>query len=167
MATKTDFTAEEWSEVLGSVMMAGMAVTLADPSGLIGMTKEGLASGSALVAAKTDPNANALIKSVVSDFETSEGRAAARGLIKSKLAGKQASEMKGAILEALAKPPRSLTRKLQMTPPDSRLGFPDQRARGQCRERRWFPGLRRRQGERRRESDSGRDFEGAEAYGLT
>ena len=58
MATKTDFTAEEWSEVLGSVMMAGMAVTLADPSGLIGMTQEGLASGSALVAAKTDPNSN-------------------------------------------------------------------------------------------------------------
>ena len=46
MATKTDFTTEEWSEVLGSVMLAGMAVTLADPSGLIGMTKEGLASGS-------------------------------------------------------------------------------------------------------------------------
>ena len=94
MATKTDFTAEEWNQVLGSVMMAGMAVTLADPSGLIGMTKEGLASGSALVAAKTDPKANALVKSVVSDFETSEGRKAARAAIQSKLAGKQASEMK-------------------------------------------------------------------------
>src|SRR5262245_58034446 len=70
MATKADFTPEEWSQVLGSVMMAGMAVTLADPSGLIGMTKEGLASGSALVAAKSDPNANALMKSVVADFET-------------------------------------------------------------------------------------------------
>ena len=80
MAAKTDFTPEEWNEVLGSVMMAGMAVTLADPSGLIGMTKEGLASGSALVAAKTDPQANALIKSIVSDFETSEGRAAARAV---------------------------------------------------------------------------------------
>jgi hypothetical protein len=101
MATKTDFTPEEWSQVLGSVMMAGMAVTLADPSGLIGMTKEGFASGSALVAAKTDPNANALIKSVVSDFETSEGRGAAREMIKSKLAGKQASELKGIILDAL------------------------------------------------------------------
>lgn len=102
MATKTDFTTEEWSEVLGSVMMAGMAITLADPSGLIGMTKEGLASGSALVGAKTDPNSNALIKAVVSDFETSEGRTAARELIKGKLAGKQAAEMKGAILETLS-----------------------------------------------------------------
>jgi hypothetical protein len=102
VATKTDFTTEEWSHVLGSVMMAGMAVTLADPSGLIGMTKEGLASGSALVAAKTDPNANALIKSVVSDFETSEGRAAARGIIQGELAGKKPSEMKQTILAALA-----------------------------------------------------------------
>ncbi len=102
MAAKTDFTAEEWGQVLGSVMMAGMAVTLADPSGLIGLTKEGLASGGALVAAKTDPKANALIKSVVSDFETSEGRSAARSMVQGKLAGKQASEMKGIILAALA-----------------------------------------------------------------
>ena len=119
MATKTDFTAEEWSEVLGSVMMAGMAVTLADPSGLIGMAKEGLASGSALLAAKTDPKANALIKSVVSDFETSEGRTAARGLIKSKLAGKQAAEMKGTILETLSQTAALVDAKA----PDDAAGF--------------------------------------------
>ena len=123
MATKTDFTAEEWGQVLGSVMTGGMAVTLADPSGLIGMAKEGLASGSALVAAKTDPNANALIKSAVSDFETSEGRAAARAAIKAELAGKQPTEMKGDPGGRSAKLPRSLTRRLQMTPPVSRLGF--------------------------------------------
>lgn len=102
MVAKTDFTAEEWSQVLGSVMMAAMAVTFADPSGLIDLAKEGLASGSALVAAKNDPQSNALIKSVVSDFETSEGRTAARSLIMSRLAGKQAAEMKGAILERFA-----------------------------------------------------------------
>ncbi|MBZ9602415.1 hypothetical protein [Phyllobacterium chamaecytisi] len=119
MATKTDFTAEEWSEVLGSVMMAGMAITLADPSGLIGMTQEGLASGSALLAAKTDPNSNALIKSVVSDFETSEGRTTARGLIKSKLAGKQAAEMKGAILETLGQAVALVDAKA----PDDAAGF--------------------------------------------
>ena len=119
MATKANFTAEEWGQVLGSVMMAGMAVTLADPSGLIGMTKEGLASGSALLAAKTDPKANALIKSVVSDFETSEGRAAARGLIKSKLAGKQASEMKGIILAELGQSAALVDAKA----PDDAAGF--------------------------------------------
>ena len=119
MATKTDFTTEEWAQVLGSVMMAGMAVTLADPSGLIGMTKEGLASGSALVAAKTDPKANALVKSVVSDFETSEGRKAARATIQSKLAGKQASEMKRTILEALGQSATLVDAKA----PDDAAGF--------------------------------------------
>ncbi|MDW6020268.1 hypothetical protein SAZ10_00665 [Mesorhizobium sp. BAC0120] len=119
MATKSDFTAEEWGQVLGSVMMAGMAVTLADPSGLIGMTKEGLASGSALVAAKSDPNANALIKSVVSDFETSEGRSAARSAIQGKLSGKSASEMKPIILEALAQAGAIVDTKA----PDDAAGF--------------------------------------------
>ena len=119
MATKTDFTTEEWSQVLGSVMLAGMAVTLADPSGLIGMTKEGLASGSALVAAKADPHANDLIKSVASDFETSEGRAAARGMIQGELVGKKASEMKQIILQALA---QSATL-LDTNSPDDAAGF--------------------------------------------
>jgi hypothetical protein len=103
MATKADFTPEQWRQVLGSVMMAGMAVTLADPSGLIGMTKEGIASGSALVAAKSDPNANALVKAAVADFETSEGRSAARECIKTTVSGKQAAEMKDALLAALAR----------------------------------------------------------------
>ena len=119
MAAKTDFTPEEWNEVLGSVMMAGMAVTLADPSGLIGMAKEGLASGSALLAAKNDPQANALIKSVVSGFETSEGRSAARGVIKDRLAGKKVSEMKAAILEALGQAAALVDSKA----PDDAAGF--------------------------------------------
>lgn len=119
MASKSDFTTEEWSQVLGSVVMAGAAVTLADPSGLIGLTKEGFASGSALVAAKNDPKANALIRSVVSDFETSEGRTAARGMVQSKLAGKQASEMKRIILEALGQSVALIDAKA----PDEAAGF--------------------------------------------
>ena len=119
MATKADFTTEEWSEVLGSVMLAGTAVTLADPSGLIGLTKEGFASGSALLEAKTDPNANELIKSVVSDFETSGGRTAARGVIKSKLTGMPAAQMKEIILEALSQTAAVLDAKA----PDDAGGF--------------------------------------------
>ena len=103
MTAKSDFTPEEWKQVLGSVMMAAMAVTLADPSGLIGLTKEGIASGSALVAAKSDPNANALVKAVVADFETSEGRSAARDFIKTTVADKQPAEMKVALLAALGR----------------------------------------------------------------
>ena len=119
MTTKADFTAEEWGQVLGSVMTVGMAATLADPSGLIGMAKEGLASGSALVAAKSDPNANALIKSAVSDFETSEGRAAARTAIKAALAGKQPAEIKGDLLKSLSQTAALLDQKA----PDDAASF--------------------------------------------
>ena len=119
MAIKADFTTQEWSEVLGSVMLAGMAVTLADPSGLIGMAKEGFASGSALLEAKSDPNASELIKAVVSDFGTSEGRTAARGVIKTKLGGKPAAEMKAIILETL----RQTSAVLDAKSPDDAAGF--------------------------------------------
>ena len=53
-------------------MLAGIAVSAADPSGLWGMRKEAFASS----AAKLDGGSNELIKSVVADFETSEGRSA-------------------------------------------------------------------------------------------
>jgi hypothetical protein len=101
MVSKNDFSADEWSQVLGSVMMAGMAVTLADPSGLIGMVQEGLASGKSIVDAKTE-TANSLISSVVADYQTSDGRTAAKDGAKHWLSGKQAPEMKAALLAALA-----------------------------------------------------------------
>ena len=40
MADKSSFTPEEWKVVLSSPMLAGLAVTLAEPSGLWGMLKE-------------------------------------------------------------------------------------------------------------------------------
>jgi hypothetical protein len=43
-------------------MIAGMAVTAADPSGLWGLLKESFAGGSALTQAITSANANALVK---------------------------------------------------------------------------------------------------------
>ena len=43
MADKTNFTKEEWTLLLESPMIAGMAVTAADPSGLWGLLKESFA----------------------------------------------------------------------------------------------------------------------------
>ena len=51
MADKTNFTKEEWTLLLESPMIAGMAVTAADPSGLWGLLKESFAGGSALAQA--------------------------------------------------------------------------------------------------------------------
>jgi hypothetical protein len=74
MANKNDFTPEEWTKVLESIMVAGIAVSGADPSGLWGTLKEAAASSLALAAAKRDPNSNELIKAAIADFETSDGR---------------------------------------------------------------------------------------------
>ena len=74
MANKQSFTPDEWNKILESVALSGVAVTAADPSGLLGMFKESFASASALVSAKQNPGANELVKAVVADFESSEGR---------------------------------------------------------------------------------------------
>ena len=74
MANKQDFTAEEWTRILESPMLAGMAVSAADPNGLWGMTKEALASRSALTASKHDAGSGELVKAVIADFVTKEGR---------------------------------------------------------------------------------------------
>lgn len=48
MANKQNFTPEEWTKVLESTMLAGIAVSQADPSGLWGTLKEYFANKSAL-----------------------------------------------------------------------------------------------------------------------
>ena len=54
MATKANFTAEEWGRVLASPIIVGMAITAADPSGVWGLLKEGMAGGWAMLKAKQD-----------------------------------------------------------------------------------------------------------------
>ena len=75
MADKTNFTKEEWTLLLESPMIAGMAVTAADPSGLWGLLKESFAGGTALTKAITGANTNALVKAVVIDFLAARDRA--------------------------------------------------------------------------------------------
>lgn len=101
MATKADFTPEEWQQMLEAVMMSGMAVSMADPSGLWGMLKEGFSSAGALAKAKLDDNANPLIKAVVADFETSEGRTIAREGLQEKFSGRKPAEIKAGCIETL------------------------------------------------------------------
>ena len=74
MANKSNFTPEEWTKVLKSPVVVGIAVSAADPSGLWGTLKEAVASSSAVVASKLDPGSNELVKAVVADFETPQGR---------------------------------------------------------------------------------------------
>jgi hypothetical protein len=101
MASKTDFTPDEWKLLLESPMMTSMAVSAADPSGLWGMLKESFASGSALAKAVSDASANSLIKAVATEFTTSEGRKTARDDLKAKLSGSKPADIKSKSIETL------------------------------------------------------------------
>lgn len=87
MTDKSSFSAEEWNELLAATMLAGMVVIAADPSGIVGMLKESMANAGALADAQRNADTNVLIKSIVADFQTSEGRTAAREKIRQTLAG--------------------------------------------------------------------------------
>jgi hypothetical protein len=102
MADKASFAPEEWKKIVGSPILAGMAVTLADPSGLWGTLKEGMASASALMDAKKDAGASSLIKAIVAELETSEGRAMAREAFKAEMTAKTPAEMKVQAITALS-----------------------------------------------------------------
>lgn len=101
MADKSSFSAEEWKTLLESVMAAGVAVTAAEPSGLWGLIQEGFASGGALAKAKMDSAANPLVKAIVDDLGTSEGRTIARDGVKQKLQNLKSVDIKGACIKIL------------------------------------------------------------------
>jgi hypothetical protein len=101
MANKASFTSEEWTKVLESVAVTGMAVTAAEPSGLWGMLKEAIAGGSALAASKADPNANELVKAAIADFESSDGRAEVQDALSKRFAGAKPADVVPRALETL------------------------------------------------------------------
>lgn len=102
MTTKQDFTPEEWAKIRDSVMLASLAVTAADPSGLFGTIKEAIAGGSAMLAAKKDADANELVKAVVADFESSDVQKEMRESAKERFRGAKASEISQRSIDAIA-----------------------------------------------------------------
>ena len=111
MATKSDFTAEEWGKLLSSPMIAGMAITAADPSGM--------ASGWALVKARQNEKANALVKAVAEDFATGDGRAAARTELQARFGSKKIDVLKNSALAEL----RSVSTILDTKAPEDAAAF--------------------------------------------
>lgn len=102
MADKSSFTPEEWKLVLSSPMLAGLAVTMAEPSGIWGMLKESMASASAVVSAGREANASPLMKALLADMETSDGRRIARDEVTEGMSGKSPAEIKQQVISKLA-----------------------------------------------------------------
>ncbi len=101
MASKASFTPQEWVLLLQSPMMAGMAVSAAEPNGLFGMLQESFATGKLLVQATSDTAANELVRAVAADYATAEGRKAASEGLKAKLGGGRPGDIKAKALDAL------------------------------------------------------------------
>jgi imidazolonepropionase-like amidohydrolase len=66
MTTKDAFTDEEWNRIRRAPMVAGMAITIADPGGPIEVSKEGMAT---LRAATTPPSQEGLLAAVALDLQ--------------------------------------------------------------------------------------------------
>jgi hypothetical protein len=101
MADKSSFTADEWKKLIEAPMLAGIAVTAADPSGLWGTLKESIAASGALAKAKADAAADPLIKAIAAEYETSEGRRVALDGIKARLGGGKPADATSRAVAAL------------------------------------------------------------------
>ena len=101
MSDKSNFTPDEWKLMLESVMMSGIAVSAAEPSGLWGLLKESFAGSKALMEAKLNAGSSPLVKAVVADFETAQGRSTGRDGVKEKFAGSKPAEIKAKCIETL------------------------------------------------------------------
>src|ERR1044072_2825414 len=119
MTGKTSFPAEEWSRVLSSPMGAGMAITAADPSGLWGLLKEGMAGGWALLEARQNAGANPLVRATAEDFATNEGRTGARAALQQRFTGTTFSAIKDTALTEL----RAVAEMLDQKAPEDASAF--------------------------------------------
>jgi hypothetical protein len=101
MGVRDNFAPEDWARVVGAPMLAGIAVTAAEPGGLWGAVKESAAAAGALRAAKGGAGENPLIDEIVAAYETSEGRDMARGVLKAEVRGKKPAEVVDAAVAEL------------------------------------------------------------------
>lgn len=101
MANKASFTPEEWARLVASPMVASMAITAADPSGLWGLLKESMSSGWALLEAKQDAQAAPLVKAVADDIANAQTRDAVRNSFQEQFKGSQFADVKRKAIDEL------------------------------------------------------------------
>jgi hypothetical protein len=68
MASKFDFTPEEWKAIVAAAPMVGMAVTCASPNGPLGVMKEMLSMGMAMAEMLQKGGSNPLIAELAADL---------------------------------------------------------------------------------------------------
>ncbi len=117
MAIRDSFAAADWARVVGAPMLAGIAVTAAEPGGLWGAVRESAAAAGALRSGTGGDNP--LITEVIAAYETPEGRDLARGVLKEQASGKDPA----AIVDAAVDELQSVAALVTQTAPDDAAGF--------------------------------------------
>jgi hypothetical protein len=69
MGTRADFTPEEWQVIATAPFITSLVVTVASPSGPIGVMKEAFAVSKALVEASTAPTTSPLLQELLADVK--------------------------------------------------------------------------------------------------
>lgn len=100
MASKSDFTPVEWKKLVQAPLLAGFAVSAADPSGFIGLLQEAFAATRSLSEARAQ-SGDSLVRAVAEELSTSTGRAEAREGVRTIVWGAQLEEVKRRSLDAL------------------------------------------------------------------
>ncbi len=100
MADKTDFAPVEWRKVIQAPLLAGYAVSAADPSGFVGLLQEAFAAARAVSEARAAAG-DELIRKVCEALGGSSGRAEAREGVRSIIQGAGLEEIKQRALDGL------------------------------------------------------------------
>ncbi|MFD0978513.1 hypothetical protein [Tropicimonas aquimaris] len=108
MSYRELFAEAEWSGVVQGPMLAGFAVTAADPNGLIGAVQESAAMANAFKAGSEAAAAGSLIAEVAAAYETSEGRSLALAGPRELAKGRKPAEACAAAIARLAETAASL-----------------------------------------------------------
>ncbi len=101
MASKTDFAPAEWKRLVQAPLLAGFAISAADPSSFIGILQEAFASARALARAESEQGGDPLIKAIADDLLTTSGRADAREGVRTVAQGATREQMKERAISAL------------------------------------------------------------------
>ena len=104
MAVRDAFTAEEWARVVAAPMLAGIAVTAAEPGGIWGAVKESVAVAGAVREGRgaAETGGSPLVAEVAAAYETPQGREMARGALKAQATGKAPAAVVEAAVAELA-----------------------------------------------------------------
>jgi hypothetical protein len=110
MVSKSDFSPDEWKKLVQAPLLAGFAITAADPSSFVGTLQEAFANAKQLAEAKTGASGE-LVKEVAEEILSATGRTEAREGIRAIVQDAKLDEIKTRALEALKETAAILDRK--------------------------------------------------------